>query len=148
MTTNLEIIYNHLEETAGDVVWILIPRFALEVVRGRYHQHYYELPKVADDEIRDAMQALLDAGEGGMSDVLLMADFIERLDTMNGHLSTIAANVASMNEMLASDGVLYDGASGYGLTAAVVNIGSGASAWDDIEIGDLITAVEVIGAAL
>lgn len=146
MTTNLEIIYNHLEETAGDVVWILIPRFALEVVRGRYHQHYYELPKVADDETRDEMQALLDAGEGGMSDVLLMADFIERLDTLNGHLATANSHLANIAGATSSG--LIDSTGSMGLTDAVLSIGSTGGAWDDVEIADLIDGIGLIAAGL
>lgn len=146
MTTNLEIVYNHLEETAGDVVWILIPRFALEVVRGRYHQHYYELPKVTTAELRDEMQALLDAGEAGMSDVLLMSDFIERLDTMNGHLQTVATHINNISDLVTVSLVSSDGSTG--LTDAVLSVGGAGGAWDDVEIADLVNAIELIGTAL
>lgn len=143
MTTNLEAIHQKLEDRgqSEDIVWILIPRFALEVVRGRYHQHYYELSKIANTELRDHIQEVLDEGEAGMSDVLLMADFMARLDAINGALQDLVAlgtqHVAAMYT-----------AELEGLADVVSGLSAGASAWDDTEIAELIDGIELIGAAL
>lgn len=91
MATNLEVTYEYLQENSGahDIVWVIVPRFAVEMARSFWHRLYYELPRIQHHVTRDAIERLLDAGETGMSDVLLMGDFIHELQTMNGHLSHI-----------------------------------------------------------
>ena len=139
MPTNLEEIDTHLGTESEEVVFILLPRFALEVARGRYHQHYYELPNIADSAVRDRLEALLDAGETGMADVLLMGDLLARLDTMNGHLQEMATQSTQIATALytADDVAIAD-----------VLEGVGGGAWDDIEITDLINNVGLIATAL
>lgn len=151
MGTNLEILRDKydLATTGGEVVLVFMPKYALEAIKGTYHRLRYELDNITDSNIRDEIESWLDAGQFGIEDEMLVADLLARLDTLNGHMATLTANIVAINETLQADGILFDGASGYGLTAAIVNTPSGSpTAWDDVEIEDLITAIEVIGTLL
>ena len=147
METNLEILRDKydLATTGGEVVIVFLPKYALEGIKGTYHRLRYELPKITDADIRDQIEAWLDAGQFGLEDEMLVSDLLERLDTMNGHLATANTHMANMAGALSSG--MIDAGGTIGLTDAVLS-SAGGGAWDDLEIADLVNAVELIGAAL
>ena len=131
MTTHLGEIYGRLGDASADAMMVVLPRFALEVIRGKYHHHYYELPKLVSS--RDEIESWLDLGEYGMSSPLLLSDLIGRLDTLNGHMAQIEAALYTADDVAIAD-VLAD-----------MEMGGG---WSAEDVAALIEALGIIGAAL
>lgn len=148
MATNLEILRDRydLATTGGEVVIVFLPKFALEAIKGTYHRLRYELDQIEDPDTRDEIEAWLDAGQFGLEDEMLVQDLLDQLVIMNGYLQTVAIHVNNISDLATMSLVSSDGSTG--LTDAVLSVGGSGGAWDDVEIGDLITAVEVIGEAL
>lgn len=148
MATNLEILRDRydLATTGGEVVIVFLPKFALEAIKGTYHRLRYELDQIEDPDTRDEIEEWLDAGQFGLEDEMLVQDLLDQMVIMNGHLATANSHMANMAGALSSG--MIDAGGTIGLTDAVLSVGGAGGAWDDLEIGDLITAVEVIGAAL
>lgn len=144
MPTNLEILRDKydLATTGGEVVLVFMPRYALEAIKGTYHRLRYELPKIEDTDTRDEIEAWIDAGQFGLEDEMLVQDLLDQLVIMNEHLETMAENSAQVAA------AMYTTSDNTPIADVIEGISAGTSAWDDLEIEDLITAVEVIGTAL